>query len=57
MTDVINGMHKSENHQDENYPHTREYIPQMLHLPKILEQNLIYVARTVVGPGEDGHKE
>lgn len=57
MTDVMNSMDKSENHYDENYSHTREYIPYMFHLYKILEQNRIYVARTVVAPGEDGHKE
>lgn len=57
MTDVINSMDKSENHYDENYPHSRVYIPYMLHLYKILQWNLIYVARTVVAPGEDGHKE
>lgn len=41
MTDVMNSMGKSEKHYDENYSHTREYIPYMFHLYKILEQNLL----------------
>ena len=57
MNEVINSMNKSENHYDENCPHTREYIPHMLHLHKILEYNLIYVAGIVIAPEEDRHKK